>query len=1056
MHNFAHLHVHSHYTLLGGTAGVRELAQRAAAEEMTHLALTDTNALYGAVAFDKACRAVGIQPILGMTVTVAVPGEQIAAEKGPPGQLVLLATGPHGYRSLCHLSSLIQANPERKSMAERGLTWQELKAHRKGLICLSGGRMGWVERYIRADDLNAAHRCAGRLAGIYGENTFLCLELHRPDDIDIAYEIVALGLRLGLPTVAVQPVYCLSPKDTPRLRLLAAVDRNCQLASVPASALPAGGDSNVDLFWLGPDEVAVRFAAFPQAVAAVGEVVLRCEPALPTGRLIWPSLELPNGQTEDEALAALAHAGLRERYGPDPAPDVGERLVRELAAINRHGYAPLFLVTADIARHAHEIDIPVSTRGSVANSLVAYCAGITTVDPVANNLLFERFLSPARTDPPDIDLDFCSRRRDEVLDYVRRTYGADRVALVATISTMRARSAVRETAKTYGLGDAEIKRLIAGLPTGWLSHRRRDASITVEDVLSELDDLRWRQIVRSAASLIGQPHHLSLHPGGVVITPGPLTDTVPLQWAPKGFLTTQFDHHDLEALGLPKIDLLGVRALTVLAHSAELVRRHYEPGFRLADIPVPSAGSGRGPSASAGAAADSHTGDLLARGETIGVFQCESTGARRTLRQLRARTVWDLAVANALFKPGPASGGMATAFVRRYRGEEQVRFLHPALAPILRETQGVLLFQEQILRVARDIAGLSWAKADRLRRGVKFDPEEMARARDGFLAGCQRPAPKGPGFSPHQAETLWEQIAAFSGYGFNQGHAVAYADVSYRSAYLKAHWPAAFLCARLADRGGFHHPAIYFAEAQRLGIPVRSPHVNHSGTVFTLGEVSSDQNAPPPVLWMGLGQVRDLRRSSIERIMAQREQQPFSDLRDLLWRVPLQRKELAHLIQCGALDGLGDSRAMLLVEAEEILRAGSATQLAFSFARPHAPPESAHQRLAWEQHVLGQPVSGHPMDLVADRLPKHAPLRSLPEWPIPHVTLAGVRLPGWTGGKSFFLGDGDTYIAVKGSEPTPRPWQPLLLRGQWRCDDWDACWLQAERIHVVPAADGGA
>jgi DNA polymerase-3 subunit alpha len=1013
---------------------VKELVNRAAAEGMTHLALTDTNALYGAVAFERACRAAGIQPLLGMTVTAQAP---LAAKQDAPGRLVLLATGPAGYRSLCRLSSLLQGRPERASLLTQGLSWETLAAHREGLICLSGGRAGWVERLLRAGDLNAAHRYAGRLAGIYEADAYLSLELHRPQDRAVAQQIVVLGARLGLRAVAVQPVYCMAPQDMPRLRLLAAIDRNCSLQDVPAVALPCDGDPAADLHWLDPGEVAERFAGFPQALAAVEEIAARCQPALPTGQPLWPALNLPHGQTPDEALADLAQAGLVERYGPGPSPAARQRLQKELAAIARHGCAPLFLVVADVARFARQAQIPVSTRGSVANSLVAYCSGITTVDPLAHDLMFERFLNPTRADIPDIDLDFCSRRRDEVLDYVRRTYGDERVALMATVSTLRPRSAARETAKACGLEEAEIKKLTASLPAGWSSARQRQERIPLQEMLEGVEGERQRQVMRMAHSIVGQPHHLSVHPGGVVIAPGPLTDVVPLQWTPKGFLITQFGYQDVEALGLPKIDLLGVRALTVLADTAELVRRHYDPAFRLDDIPLPSTHPEH--------PAVVRTGDLLARAETIGVFQCESVGARRTLRQLRARTVHDLAVANAFFKPGPATGGMAKTFVRRYRGEEAVSYLHPALAPILDATQGVLIFQEQILRVAREVAGLSWEQANHLRRGVKFSPEEMAQVREQFLQGCQRLET----FTPEQAQQLWEQIIAFAGYGLNQGHATAYADVSYRSAHLKAHWPAAFLCARLADRGGFHHPAIYIAEAVRLGIAVRPPHVNHSERKFVLDIEEWGLDIGYWVLWMGLGQVRELRRATVRAIVRERQRRPFEGLRDLARRVALQPKEIAHLIQCGALDGLGESRAALLAEAEEIRRAGSAMQMALPFARPAVPPESPAQRLAWEKHLLGQPLSVHPLELVAERLPAHVPLRHLPEWAGRPVTVAGVRLPGWTGGRGFFLGDGETFVVVKGGESLPPRWSPLLLRGRWVGDDWGTFWLQVEEWGVV-------
>jgi DNA-directed DNA polymerase III PolC len=1025
-----HLHVHSHFTLMGGTAAVTDLVARAAAEGMAHLALTDTNALYGAIAFDRACRAAGIQPILGMAVTVAPPDARFDATTSA-GRLVLLATGSAGYRSLCRLSSQIQAHPDRGSRAARGLAWADLQAHRDGLICLGGGRMGWVDRLVRAGNMAAASHYVGHLADIYGRNTFLSVEIHRPADRPVAETLVDLARGLGLAAVAVQPVYCLSPEEMPRLRLLAAIGDNVPLEAVPRSALPANGNPDVDLHWLSHEELAARFAGFPDALAAIEQVVARCGPGLPDGSPIWPDLNLPDGQAPDEALAALARTGLQAKYAPDARAAVEERLGAELAAIRQHGYAPLFLVVADIARFARQSEIPINSRGSVANSLVAHCCGITNVDPIAHGLLFERFLNPARADLPDIDLDFCSRRRDEVLDYVRRTYGPDHVALVSTISTLQPRGAVRETAKAYGLDEAQIGRLVSLLPRRWHPDPRRRDKRSVQDFLAELQDAKLQEVVRAAYDLVGQPHHLSVHPGGVVITPGPLTDIVPLQWSPKGFLITQFNHSDLEAVGLPKIDLLGIRALTVLAEAEHLVQHHHNPAFRLALIPPD----------------DPPTAELLARAETIGVFQCESQGAHRTLRQLQARTIRDLAVANAFFKPGPATGGMAHTFVRRYRGQEPVTFLHPALAPILSPTKGVLLFQEQVLQVARQIAGLTWAQADQLRRGMShFGREEMAEMQTQFGQGCLRPPPDGPGFTPQQANTLWEQVLAFAGYGFNQGHATSYAVVSYRSAYLKTHWPAAFLCARLANRGGFHHPAVYMAEALRLGLAVRPPHVNHSGRRFTLG-----WDGEQGILWMGLDQVRDLRRHSVRAILAERQRQPFAGVRDLAGRIPLQHKELTHLIQCGALDGLGDSRAALLAEAEQIERAGSALQMTFTFARPEVAPEPPAQRLAWEQHLLGQPVSVHPLQLVASHLPQHLPLHRLPDSPGRQVTVAGVRLPGWTGGQGFFLGDGESFVVARGkrSGQLPPPWQPRLVRGRWLGDDWGGCWLQVDELEEV-------
>ena len=1042
---FTHLRVHSHYTLLGATATVKQLVARAADENMAALALTDSQALYGAVGFSQACHAANIQPILGMVLNVALP-EATNLPAPDWGQLILLAKGPIGYRSLCALSSLIQGSSQREQLLQQGMDWELLRQHHEGLIGIDSGQSGWMMRLLQANQPQAAARFASRLAGLFEEDGYLGVTIHTQEDRVVGEQAMALGARFGLRPTAVQPVHCLDRADAPRLRLLAAIDQNCHLADVQTAALPGGGKPNAELHWLPAETVQERFVQFPEALQTVNEIVSQCEPALPDGRPIWPKLDLPDGQTVEDALAEAAANGLAEKYGGSPKTIIQSRLEKELDSINRHGFAPLFLLVADITRFARETAVPVNTRGSVANSLVAYCLGITNVDPIAHDLLFERFLNPARANLPDIDLDFCSRRRDEVLRYVRQKYGVDRVALVATISTMQPKSAVRETAKAHGLAESAIKELTALLPRGWHPDPRRRHEKTLQDLLAEVTDATQHKVLAAAFKIIGQPHHLSIHPGGIVITPGPLTDYVPVQLAPKGFLTTQYDFRDVELIGLPKIDLLGIRALTVLADTAEFVRANPQPDFDLQAIPLD----------------DEVTAVQLRQGETVGVFQCESSGARRTLRQLNAQNIRDLAVANAFFKPGPATGGMAKAFVRRYRGQETMTFLHPALAPILGSTQGVLLFQEQVLRVATEIAHLTWAEADHLRRGIsKFKAKEMATMQARFVDGCQQQS----NFTLEQATTLWEQVMAFAGYGFNQGHATAYADISYRSAYLKAHFPAQFLCARLRDYGGFHHPSIYIAEAQRLGIEVRPPHINFSGRKFTLTMTElAEQRAeiekpalssPQPILWMGLGQVRSLRRSAVRAIVAARIERPFESLRDLLNRVQLQKKEVIHLIQCGALTGLGDSRAVLLDEAMAVSVAGNAGQMAFDFGVETAvQPETLAEQLAWETAVLGWPVSANPAKVVQDQTQDDVPIRFLPRLQNQKTTVAGVRLPGWTGGKGFYFGDGDSFEIARLDKSFTKKhkvtaWIPYRLTGYWRQDEWGGGWFDVVALALL-------
>ena len=1046
--DFTHLRVYSQFSLLRATPSIEELVARASAEGLSSLALTDMDGLFGVVQFVKRCRESGIKPILGITFDVAAPEAISREDLQSHGQLTLLAMNRAGYRSLCRLSSSLLGHPQSADRSKDVLAWAQLEAYNEGILCIAGGRSGWSSGLIADGRDAAAQQYLNRLKSIFKEACYLGLEIHPASDAGSSDRILALADRVNLPYVAAQPVYTLHPQERSRLRLLAAIDRNCTLDAVPDSALPDGGDAGVDLHWLTREEVAARHARYPLALERISEIVHRCEPALPQGTVIWPTIEIPKGETKDTMLESAARKGMIERFGEAPSTEVRERLQHELDVILAREYAALFLIVADIVRFAHDAEIPVSTRGSVANSLVAYCLGITSVDPIEHDLLFERFLNPERTDLPDIDLDFCSRRRDEILGYVRTHFGADRVALVATISSMQPRSAVGETAKAFGLEEKRINRLKAMLPRRWHPDPRKRDRRGVDDVLELLSDPLEREIVQQGYRLVGQPHHLSVHPGGVVITPGPLTDYLPVQWASKGFLITQFNNVDLEAIGVPKLDLLGIRALTVLNDAAELVRRHHRPDFDLNQIPLD----------------DAATGALLMNGSTIGVFQCESAGAQRTLRQLKARNVQDLATANAFFKPGPAMGGMARSFVRRYRGEEPVSYLHPALEPILRRTKGVLIFQEQVLRLAHEIADLSWEEADHLRRGMsKFRSEEMTAMRLRFIRGCMRPEPDGPGMSQRQANQLWDQVDAFAGYGFNQGHATAYAMVSYRSAYLKAHWPAAFLCARLAGHGGYHHPAIYIAEARRLAIQVRPPHVNHSERRFTL-EFERDEDRLHAVLWMGLDQIRDLRRRSIASIRRERTMGEFSGVRDLIGRVELQQKEIMHLIQGGALDGLAESRSKAIAEAEDVFRAGTPRQISFEFGEQEAPQqESAGKRLDWERSVLGFPVSVNPLELISEDLRDAHTLRGLQAAEERSMTLVGFKLPGRTGGSGFFFGDGDAFIRAQFDEETGSPrtaiqnWQPLRLYGRWCTDDWGGGWFRiasAERLTPAKGASG--
>ena len=566
--SFTHLEVHSHYTLLGSTLAVGEVVSKAVGEGLGALALTDTNVLYGQVSFGQACVNSGIKPIIGMAVDMAPPSGMMGVRFNQPGRLVLLAIGRTGYRSLCQLSSYLQ----RKTLNDQALEWGTLKENRDGLICVTGGRQGWIERFMRAGQPKEAARIASYLGGMFEDRCYLSI-LPKDEEREFFTEILNLGQRFGLPPVAVQPIYCFKAQELTRLKLLQAIDRNCLLEEISEETLPHQGDMSTPIHWPTREEVAIRYADYPDALANVGEIVKICQPGLPDGTPIWPVLPFKKGrENPDDALKTLSQTGLRNMYPRPVDKFIKNRLDKELQVIRDHGFAPLFLIVADIVNFARKKDIPVNTRGSVANSLTAYVTGITNVDPIAHDLLFERFLNPARISLPDIDLDFCSRRRDEVLSYLRSAYGDQRMALVATISTFRLRSAIRETAKAYGLDAIQIKKLTEIIPHRWHPDPSRRQTFDLEEITSGLTNEADVEIIHAAYDLVGHPHHLSIHPGGIVLTPGPLTDVVPVQMAPKGFLITQFDFRDLELIGLPKIDLLGIRALTVLADTADLIR----------------------------------------------------------------------------------------------------------------------------------------------------------------------------------------------------------------------------------------------------------------------------------------------------------------------------------------------------------------------------------------------------------------------------------------------------------------------------------------------------
>jgi DNA-directed DNA polymerase III PolC len=937
---YIHLRTRSYYSFLSGLAAPGELAQAAAREGMPALALTDEGWLTGAVEFYDACRSAGVQPVLGLELAVAAPPGLSSGS----GSLALLAMELRGWTSLCRLSSALHAVQPGEGAGI--LSFEQLARETAGLLCLSGGQRGLAARLVRAGQEGAAAAFLRRLEELFPGRLYVELQSAGVGDEAEMARLASLAEALALPVVATHPVHYLAAGQAGLERLLAAMRLNRPLASLPPGAAGPPG-----AYFTRAAEMEARFAAYPQAVAATLEIAGRCRLELPLGAPQYPEIPLPPGRSALQVLRQKAEAGAARLYGALTA-EIAGRLDHELDAIGRRGYAPLFLVMEEIVDFAKRQGIPISSRGSAASSLVAHCLEITSPDPLQLNLYFERFLNPARASPPDIDTDLCSRRRDEVIHFVYERYGAERVAMVCTVNRFRRRSALREVAKAYGLPPGEVKALAEAIPHRWTlpaaAARARDEHPYAE-LAERYPSPVHQAIFREAGALLGLPRHLSIHPGGIVIAPGPVTDLVPTQLAAKGVIITQFDLEAIERFGLVKIDLLGIRGLTVLGDVARAIRernplRFTGPLAALEAIPEE----------------DARTAEAVRNGQTIGCFQIESPGMRRTLKEIQADSVEDIMIALALYRPGPLTGGLKDDFVRRHRGQAEAEYLHPALVPLLQDTYGVILYQEQVLRIASELAGLSLADADLLRRAMShFDPgEQMRTLKERFIAGAlarsQVPEPA--------AERVWELMAAFAGYGFPKAHAASYAQVAWRAAWSKVHEPAVFLAAVLANWGGYYSQRVYLNEARRQGLALQPPHVNYAGREFSVKYPDGQ-----PTLFMGLDQVRDLSQRTQARIMRQR---PFRSLADFLARADPRPVEAENLIQTGALEGWGTIPALLRQLHGEVWRGGQLPLFDFAALDPADRPGedwSLAEKVAAQEAILGVGVIAHPLELAADQ-----------------------------------------------------------------------------------------
>jgi DNA polymerase III subunit alpha len=968
---FVHLHTHSEYSLLDGANRIPELVAHVKKLGMDSLAVTDHGNLHAAWSFYEEAKAQKIRPILGFEAYLAF-GPREAREKpswapAAYSHLVLLARNRTGYHNLVRLSSIGYTEGfYRRPRIDK----EVLAQYSDGLICLAACLSGEVSLHLRQGKYDEAKRSAEWLAQTFGPDGFwLEIQQHGiPEERLVTEGMLRLSRDLGLGVVATNDAHYLRREDAEAHDVLLAIGTGSDLDD-PKRFRFVGQESYVK----SEKEMRALFPDQPDAISATQRVADLCEFDFEK-RYFLPSFPRPAEYSSDEALLEhLAQAGAERRYGmPLPQP-VAERLAYELGVINRAGYAGYFLIVQDFITAARERDIPVGPgRGSVAGSIVAYALGITNVCPLKFDLLFERFLNPERVSMPDIDVDFCFERRGEVIEYVRERYGRDSVGQIVTFGTMKARAAVKDVARVLRIPPGEADRLTKLIPSG------PAYSLSIKDAAIKVDEMRelvrgnpaYQRLVELSSRIEGISRHMSVHAAGVVIAPGPLAEYVPVCTAPtKGAgaaadgedaIITQYEMGALEKVGMLKMDMLGLKTLTVIHDAVAMITQRH----------------GSTPDMDALNFDDPKVYELLREGRTAGVFQFESPLATDILRAMRCDRFDDLVACNALMRPGPLDAGMHTVFIRRKLGQEKVSYPHPLLREILEPTYGVITYQEQVMRIANVLAGFTLAEADVLRKAVgKKDPELIKQQLGTFTARAMALA------HPRRlVEDLAAQIETFGRYGFNKSHSVAYSVLSFQTAWLKVHHPAEYMAALLSSEIGNTDKVVqYINEARELGLEILPPDVNESGFKFT---VVGEQR-----IRFGLGAVRNVGEGAIASIIQGREPGPYRSVPELVERIDLRlcnKRVLESLVAGGACDSLGGHRKQLLevldpalAEAQliqqereagqqslfgEVPRGGGSGEQPGGAALAEIPPWSEAERLTREKEVLGFFISGHPLE----------------------------------------------------------------------------------------------
>lgn len=958
---FTHLHVHSHYSLLNALPQIKDLVKAAKKDGQTAIAITDNGNLYGAIEFYQACQKEGVKAIIGMDNYVAcrTRHDKEARIDNRRSRLILLAKNDEGWKNLIKLTTAAHLEGfYYKPRIDREL----IEKYKDGLICIMPFFSGECSQKIKNHDLEAAREIAEWYKQHFGED-FYYEVCHHPE-IDGAKElrasVISFARELHIPLVAAQDIYYMSADDRIARKTLMSIQSSFGYGDIPDT------DASEDFSFATQEKMEKAFTDIPEAIENTQKIADKCTLTIALAQWKFPRYIIESGAAPDDELRKLAVAGVTWR-GLTYEGDVKERLDYELDVIAKKGYAVYFLAVGDLLREARERGILTTIRGSVAGSLATYVLGITNVNPLEYKLPFERFLNYERPSAPDIDMDYADNRRDEMIEYARQKYGRDHVGQIGTFGTMMARGSVRDTARALGY-EVEIGDRIAKLiPMG-----AQGFPMTIDRAMNEVPELKQlyeadedvASIIDMAKKIEGCARHIGVHAAGVLISPDPLVEHVPLQYDPKGEgkIITQFDMHAAgeDGIGLLKFDFLGIRNLAILADAVQLVERLKGIKVDIENIPLD----------------DPKTFSMLARGETVGLFQLNGSGMTKWLMQLRPSTIHDINAMVALYRPGPME--MIPEYIKRKHDTSQIAFLDPRMKDILDRSYGVITYQDDVMLIAIHLAGYSWTEADKLRKAMgKKIPELMEEQKKKLIEGLIK-----NGMAEEKTVELWSQIEPFAAYGFNKSHAASYGRVAYQTSYMKANFPAIYMTAVLsAESGDVEKVAEIVAECKRMKIEVLPPDVNESFERFTVVERKNDDGTTSENIRFGLSTVKNFGEGvAVSIIKARKEKGRFNTLEEFLSRVGdknLNRKALESLVKAGALDQFA-SRSQLIGNIDHMLeyhkelskQSTNQNSLFSALGESAIPPIRLAQSpeiprkqlLAWEKELLGLFVSGHPLD----------------------------------------------------------------------------------------------